>query len=279
MQYNHNIQNKVAVINDITGFGRCSLAVSIPVISKLKVQCCFLPTAILSNHTGFDSHFLDDYTRNFENYENEWKKLNLQFEGIYTGFLGSAIQADLVKSFINSFKTSNTIICIDPIMGDEGKKYKSYTTQMCLKMRDLIRYADIITPNLTEACILTDTPFHEGKWKKKEIENLIFKLSDFGPKKIVITGISEGNCLANYCFDESGKIRVTRQHKVGKGRGGTGDIFASILIADAINGKDFYSSVKKASHFIRECLVISDKMGIPTTDGVAFEECLDFLKA
>ena len=146
----HNNQKKIAVINDISGFGRCSIAVSLPIISMLKVQCCPLPTSIFSNHTGFDSFFYEDFTPYMERYINEWEKLNLNFSGICTGFLGSAEQINIVTKFFQKFITKDTIVVIDPVMGDYGKAYPTYTEEMCQNMKNLIQYANILTPNLTE---------------------------------------------------------------------------------------------------------------------------------
>ena len=154
----HNHQKKIAVINDFSGFGRCSIAVALPVISTLKIQCCPLLTSIFSNHTGFESFFFDDYTDKMTPYINEWKKLDLRFNGISSGFLGSKRQIEIVTQFFKDFKTPETLIIVDPVMGDYGKPYPTYTLEMCNEMKNLIQYADIITPNLTELCILTDTP-------------------------------------------------------------------------------------------------------------------------
>lgn len=274
---NHNRQKKIAVINDMTGFGRCSLAVAIPIISKLKVQCCWVPTAVLSNHTGFPSFFMDDYTKHFTAYTNEWKKLGLTFDGISTGFLGSKEQVHLVKDFIDTFSQENTVVEVDPVMGDYGKKYSSYTDEMCLEMKKLVQRADIITPNLTEACILTGTPWHEGHWKNAELRELIRKLSALGPGKIVITGIVQGGFLANLSYVRGQEVKITRQYKVGEQRNGTGDIFSAIIAADAVNGVAFDKSVRKASRFVKKCIIRSSELGIPTTDGVDFEDCLDSL--
>lgn len=273
----HNRQKKIAVINDMTGFGKCSLAVSIPIISKLKVQCCWVPTAILSNHTAYPSCFLDDYTKHFSAYTDEWKKLGLKFEGILTGFLGSAEQVHLVKNFIRDFSCERTVVIVDPVMGDYGKRYVSYTDEMCEEMKNLVRCADIITPNLTEACILTDTPWHEGHWKNAQLLRLIEKLSGMGPEKIVITGIAQGEFLANLSFVKGEGVKMTRQHKVGEQRYGTGDVFSSIIAADAVNGVPFGKSVRKASEFIKKCVIKSAELGMPPEDGVDFEDCLDAL--
>lgn len=274
---NHNNQKKIAVINDISGFGRCSIAVELPIISALKVQCCPLPTSIFSNHTGFDSFFFDDYTDKMTPYMNEWIKLGLKFNGICTGFLGSEKQIMVVEEFLSHFKTDNNITIIDPVMGDYGKLYSTYTDGMCTEMKKLVRYADILTPNLTEACILTDIQYHDN-WSKKQLEMLAGNLSDMGPSRVVITGIQQGKYVANYCYEKNKDSYMIRTEKVGTSRSGTGDIFTSIIAADAVNGVDFHTSVRKASSFIKKCILKSIELNIPVTDGVCFEEVLTELR-
>lgn len=276
-------QKKAAVINDMSGYGRCALTVALPIISKLKVQCCPVPTSIFSNHTAFPTYYFDDYTDRMVPYIEHWKKLGLTFDGIEVGFLGSKRQIDIVSDFIMDFRKEGTVVVVDPIMGDHGKTYKTYTQEMCQEMKQLVMLADIVTPNLTEACILTDTPYHEAKWRMKEIETLAQKLSLMGPKKVVITGIPQGEYIANYCYETTpgswmGEGKLLRTMKVGTQRCGTGDIFAAIITADAVNGVPFAASVKKASNFIKKCILKSIEMEIPLTDGVCFEEILDTLK-
>lgn len=297
-------QKKIAIINDISGFGRCAVTVALPIISKLKVQCCPVPTSIFSNHTGYPSYYFDDYTDRMQPYIDQWKNLRLSFDGIETGFLGSKKQIDIVSGFIRDFRSPDTVVVVDPIMGDHGKTYATYTQEMCREMKKLVTCADIITPNLTETCILTDTPYHEEKWKIKEIEQLAERLSAMGPEKVVITGIPQGEYIANYCFVKTedsvlddgkpeengaenqktklhghvGTGQLLRTMKVGTQRCGTGDIFAAIVTADAVNGVPFAVSVKKASNFIKRCILKSIEMEIPLTDGVCFEEILDTLK-
>ncbi len=278
MQVDHNRQKKIAVINDMAGFGRCALSVSMPIISAMKVQCCPIPTAIFSNHSAFPSFMFKDMTADMQAYVDEWKKIGLTFNGISSGFMGSKEQIDLVIKFIKEFSTKDTLVIIDPIMGDNGKTYATYTPQMCQEMKKMVAYADILTPNLTESCILTDTPFHDGKWKKKELETLAKKLGLMGPKKIVITGIPQGEFIANYCYENGKEPKLLRTHKVGTSRPGTGDVFAAIISADAVNGVDFQVSVKKASNFVKKCILRSMEMGLPVTDGVCFEEVLDKLR-
>lgn len=272
------MQKKIAIINDISGYGRCAVTVALPIISTLKVQCCPVPTSIFSNHTGYPSFYLDDYTEKMQPYINEWKKLGLKFEGIETGFLGSKEQMEIVIGFLRDFRKEGTVVVVDPIMGDNGKTYSTYTKPMCEEMKRLVGFADIITPNMTEACILTDTVYHEDKWRMKEIEALARKLGQMGPRKVVITGIPQGDFIANYCYDQDGESKLLRTLKVGTQRCGTGDIFAAIITADAVNGVPFWQSVKKASNFIKKCIRKSIEMEIPLTDGVCFEELLGTLR-
>ena len=145
-------QKKIAVINDMSGYGRCSLTVAIPILSAMGTQCCPVPTAILSNHTEFPVYFFDDYTDKMRDYIGKWKELGLEFDAISSGFLGSAEQIAIVLDFVESFGNDHTRIIIDPVMGDHGKLYATYTEEMCEEMKQLVSYADIVTPNMTEAC-------------------------------------------------------------------------------------------------------------------------------
>ncbi|MCQ2520352.1 MAG: pyridoxamine kinase [Lachnospiraceae bacterium] len=276
-EINHNRQKKIAVINDYSGFGRCSLAVELPIISKMKIQCCPLPTSIFSNHTGFKSFYFTDFTEHMSAYAAEWKKLDLEFNGICTGFLGSAEQIMIVENFLKDFGKKETIVVVDPVMGDYGHLYPTYDPEICGRMKNLIKYADIITPNLTEACILVGCEYNE-KYKNAEIEEIAVKLSKMGPKKIVITGIPRGHFISNYCFEEGKESYMIKTAKVGTQRSGTGDIFTSIVVADAVNDVDFHESIKKASHFVKKCILKGIEMDIPLTDGVPYEELLDRLK-
>ncbi|MDD6610958.1 MAG: pyridoxamine kinase [Clostridiales bacterium] len=274
----HNRQKKIAVINDISGFGRCSIAVSMPIISAMKVQCCPVPTSIFSNHTGFPEFFFDDYTEKMQQYIDNWKKLYLEFHGIQTGFLGSERQIEIVKQFIEDFCTPHTVVIIDPVMGDHGKTYPTYTPELCQSMKQLVAYADILTPNLTEACILTDTPFHEGHWTMKELEQLAQQLAAQGPEKIVITGVPQKKYVSNLVYEQGGTPKLLRTLRIGSERSGTGDVFSSIVAADAVNHVPFEESVRKASRFIKKCILRSIELGLPKTDGVCFEEFLTTLK-
>lgn len=277
-------QKKAAIISDMSGFGRCAITVALPIISKLKVQCCPVPTAILSNHTAYPSFYFDDYTGRMEDYIDEWRKLGLKFDGIGTGFLGSRRQIEIVRKFIRDFRGEDAVVMVDPIMGDNGKAYATYTQEMCREMKNLTACADIVTPNLTEACILTDREYHEGTWTIAELRSMAEQIGETGPGKVVITGIPLGSYIGNFCYEkeedkEGVKWALRKTKRVGETRCGTGDIFASVILADAVNGVNLVKSVEKAAGFIKDCIRESIKMEVPLTDGVCFEEVLDKLKA
>lgn len=275
---NHNKQNKIAVINDISGFGRCSVAVALPIISQLRIQCCPVPTSIFSTHTGFEDYFFDDYTDRMQPYIDKWKAIDLRFDGILTGFLGSAKQIEIVDRFIRDFADDNTTIIIDPVMGDNGKPYPTYTTDMCRRMKELVHHADILTPNLTEACILTDTPYTPDRFKQADYFCIADKLIDIGADKVVITGIRNGSMVTNIICEKGKEPHLLRQKRVGHERSGTGDVFSAIIAADSVHNIDFTSSVRKASAFVRDCIAVTEAFDIPPTDGVCFEEILHTLK-
>lgn len=271
-------QKKIAVINDISGFGRCSLTVALPVISHMKLQCCPLPTSILSNHTGYETFFFDDYTEKMPEYIENWRKLGLKFDGIASGFLGSKRQIQMVESFIHEFREEHTKIIIDPVMGEDGKAYTTYTREMCEEMKKLVAHADIITPNVTECCMLTDTPYKENGWKQADFFAMAEKLAAMGAKKVVISGIRMGSFIGNVIYEAGRKPKTIRVKRVGSERAGTGDIYASILAADCVNGVPFEASVKKAAYFVRDCIAVTEKYHTPSEDGVCFEEILYRLK-
>ncbi|WP_077613316.1 pyridoxamine kinase [Clostridium sp. Marseille-P2415] len=270
-------QKKIAVINDLSGYGRCSLTVAIPILSALKVQCCPVPTSILSNHTGFPSYFFDDYTDKMPLYIEQWKKLKLAFDGIYSGFLGSEEQITIVIDMIKEFRTPVTKVIIDPIMGDHGKAYQTYTPKMCSRMKELVGFGDIVTPNLTEACILTGREYRTGGWKRSELLKMAEEIRNMGPEAVVITGVKEGSYVTNVVADKSGPAGFLRSLHVGCERPGTGDVFASIIAAQTVKGVPLREAVKKAGYFVKNCIKKSDELNIPVNNGVCFEEILHLL--
>ena len=273
-------QKRLALINDITGFGRCSVAVELPIISALKIQVCPLPTAILSVHTGFQNYFLDDYTDKMDAYIKSWRLNNLEFDGVATGFLGSAAQIEIVSNFL---KNSLAQILIDPVMGDHGKIYKSYTQEMCIKMRDLLKFADLVTPNLTEACQLLNIPYPaEGIISDS---NLATMAANIAAKtrggKVIITGVNldadDGSNISNFIFD-NGKIDFVTSKKLGSDRSGTGDVFFAVVAASIMNGETLTAAVQKAADFVTKCILHAEKLNLAWNYGLPFEEFLTELK-
>ncbi len=270
----HNRQKKIAVINDFSGFGRCSIAVSLPIISALKIQCCPLPTSIFSNHTEYESFYCTDFTGHMNAYIEEWAKLDLRFNGILSGFLGSPEQINIVKHFFERFKSPDTIIVIDPVMGDNGALYPSYSPLLAQQMKELVGFADILTPNLTEACILTNTSYNP-EMTHTELTRVCEQLCQMGPGKIVISGLERGDDLENFIYEEGQTPHSVIDRKAGPCRAGTGDVFSSIITADAVNGMDMTSSVQHAATFISKALRRTAELDLPKQDGICFE---DFLK-
>ncbi len=274
---NNKRQKRIAIINDFSGFGRCSIAVSLPIISAMGIQCCTVPTAILSNHTGYNGYFFDDYTNKMEEYFSYWKKLNLEFDGIYTGFLGSIEQIDIVKRFILEFKLESTKVIVDPVMGDNGKLYSTFTKEICNKMKELCKEAEIITPNITEACFLTNTEYIEGEYDKEKILKIAKKLCVGNVKKVIITGICYKEEISNYLYEKDGEdisVCTVSGLKIGDERAGTGDVFSSIIAGDCINAEDLKKSVIKAGRFIANATKLSNELNIDKKDGICFEMLL-----
>lgn len=270
-------QKKIALINDFTGFGRCSVAVELPIISALKIQVCPLPTAILSVHTGFENYFMDDYTDRMKNYIDSWQKNNLEFDGVATGFLGSAEQIEIVGDFLK--KNSSALIMIDPVMGDHGKIYKSYTREMCRRMKELLQFADLVTPNLTEACELLNVPYPaKGIISDSDLAIMAANISaKTRGGKVVITGVTldfdDEKNISNFIYD-GGKIDVVTSQKLGGDRSGTGDVFFAVVAASIMNGENLLNSVRKAADFVTKCIIHAEKLNLAWNWGLPFEEFL-----
>ena len=274
------IQKKLALINDVTGFGRCSVTVELPIISALKIQVCPLPTALLSVHTGFKDYFMDDFTDRMKIYIDSWQKNNLTFDAIATGFLGSAAQIEIVRSFIKNFPA---VVIIDPVMGDHGKIYKSYTKEMCRRMRELLEFADLVTPNLTEACELLGMPYPEGGIVSDS--ELATMAANIAAKtrggRVVITGVTldfdDGSNIANFIFDR-GKINIVTSRRLGSDRSGSGDVFFAVAAASWLNGETLTDSTRKAADFVAKCINHAEKLNLAWNWGLPFEEFLTELR-
>lgn len=267
---------KCAVVNDLSGFGRCSLTVAIPVISALGIQTCPVPTAILSNHTAYDDFYFEDYTSRIRAYYEKWEHLHLQFDSIYTGFLGSEAQIALISDFIARFQSAHTLLFVDPVMGDNGSMYATYTAEMCRGMRTLLARADVVTPNLTEACLLADVPYLDAV--REEDADLIYqiadKILDLGAKCAIITGVRIGNAMHNFVRSRDGERFSLSAPFVAREYCGTGDLFASLLCGYLTLGMPHREALLKTQTFLSRALEFSAAHGVDPLDGLAFEPLL-----
>lgn len=273
-----NRQKRIALINDITGFGRCSVTVQLPLISALKVQACPLPTAILSAHTGFPVYYMDDYTRHMKEYMENWQQLNLEFDGIVSGFLGSKEQINLVLEFVRLFKKDNTLFVVDPVMGDGGRLYSSYDEALCREMRRLLPAADVVTPNLTEICQLLDLPYPDKMPKQDELDEMARAVAAKGPKRIVITGLVDGDTVYNYIYQQGQNSYLQKNPRVPEEHSGTGDAFVAIVAATLVKGEMLTAAVQKAADFVGRAMKYTNSMQVPWNYGLCFEEYLTDLK-
>lgn len=272
-------QKRIALVNDITGFGRCSITVELPLISAMKIQACPLPTALLSVHTGFESHYIDDYTDRMLPYMENWQENGVEFDGICTGFLGSVEQINIVEEFISRFKKNGTKVMVDPVMGDYGKIYSSYTLDMCWEMRRLLKKADLVTPNLTEACQLLDIEYPKnGNISDDDLIKMAKALSDKGPSQVVITGLHDDKGIKNFIYERGGVVKTFIEPKIGGDRSGTGDAFAAIVAGSLVNGLSLEEAVEKAASFITKVLRYTVELDLPWNYGLPFEEFLTELK-
>lgn len=270
---------KATVINDISGFGKCSLTATIAVLSVMGVQPCPMPTAVLTNQTGYKNHYCIDLTDELCHYKEMWSLNNESFDGIYSGYIADKRQVDIIFDFISTFRKSNTVVLVDPVMGDNGRLYSAFSNETCKKVCSLARSADIITPNLTELCILTDTDFEELN-SHCESDDFLNRISDVAKgafshieQKIVVTGIKKGKCLYNGVFTKQ-DCSFVKAECHGGSFSGTGDIFASIVFASVVNGESLVSAVKKAVSFIEKATADTAKEPYDRNDGINFEKFL-----
>ena len=279
---------RIAVINDLSGLGKCSLTAAIPVLSVMGVQACPLPTAILSNQTGYESYYYDDYTKHMDAYTDEWSKRGLTLDGIYTGFLGSELQAEKILRFIDVFQKPDTLLLVDPVMGDSGHTYDIYTETFGTQMKRLVQRADVITPNLTELCILTDTDYSSLTARSgapnylETIAALGQKLLAQGIKTVIITGIlaqsptDREKRYYNLVLEENAVTPISSAIHGGS-YSGTGDLLASVVCAGMVRGDSAQESVRRAVHFLETALAETANEQIPKNDGINFEPYLQLL--
>ena len=276
---------KIAVINDLSGFGKCSLTAAISAIAAMGVQPCPLPTAVLSAQTGYSSYYCDDYTDRMELIYKEWDKMQVHFDGIYTGFMSGEHQIRKVLEFLDIFYKKDTFLLVDPVMGDNGNRYPIFTSELVAEMKSLVSRADIITPNLTELCLLTDTDYRMIKVMTEEkhlvtvAEQMARNLMTGGTKEVLVTGI-------RFTDEESrqemmGNLAVTKKEKmlaafpfVGESYSGTGDLFASVVAGGKARGDSLDTVIRQAGRLIELAIKDAVQEGVPRNDGVNYEQFL-----
>lgn len=274
--------SRVAAIHDLSGFGRSSLAVVIPILSTMGVQVCAVPTAVLSTHTGgFEGYSFVDLTDSMEAYLGHWKGLGIDFDCIYSGFLGSPRQIEIIAKFIDDFSGNNPLVVIDPVMGDNGTLYQTMDKAMVDKMRDLVKKADIITPNYTEAAYLLNEPYNLDS-KEKEIKKWLKKLSDLGPKIVVITSVPDCNLNKTTSVlaynREDGRFWKVSCVYIPAHFPGTGDAFTSVIVGSLLQGDSLPISLDRGVQFITAAIRASYGFVYPQREGVLLERVLDNLK-
>lgn len=265
---------KVAAVHDLSCFGRCSLTVIMPILSCMRVQVCPLPTALLSTHLGgFKEVAFHDLTGEIPNFFNHWLQEGINFDCIYSGFLASAEQIDVVSEFIDRFSTNSPLVLVDPVMGDDGRLYSTYTAQMQEHIRQLVRKADVITPNYTEACFLLGESYRDIVPQPDLLNSWMLRLSELGPQKVVITGVPlpEGK-IATLCYENAnGHFSQIVRDLIPAKYPGTGDIFASVLLGALLEKNSLPDAMKMADLFVAASVQETFLAGTPTREGVLLE--------
>lgn len=271
-------KKRVLAIHDISCFGRCSLTVALPIISATGTECTVMPTAVLSTHTGgFTGYTYRDLTDDLIPIMEHWKTLDLKFDYIYTGFLGSFEQIDLVSRIIDEFGGKDTKIVVDPVMGDKGKLYPVFSKDFPKGMKELCRKANVIIPNMTEATMMLEEEYREGPYTQNYIEGLLERLNKMGAKDIVLTGVYFDNeHLGAAAYDSKTKnISYYFQNLVPGYYHGTGDVFGSVVTASLVNGLDIFKATELAVNFTAESVKRTKEAGTDIRYGVDFEEGLE----
>ena len=246
---------KVLTIQDISCVGQCSLTVALPILSACGIETCILPSAILSTHTaGFSGFTFRDLTDDIPLIQKHWQKENIQFDAIYTGYLGSTKQIAYVKDILNTMGTENAFRVVDPAMADNGKLYPAFDMEYVEAMKTLCGAADILLPNITEACFLTGVPYQEC-YDEAYIQTLVKKLAALGAKIIVLTGVGYQPNKTGVVVYENGKIYYYEHDKIPKGSHGTGDIYASAFTGALMNDKSVFDAAKIAADYTVKCIL------------------------
>lgn len=273
---------RIAAVHDLSCFGRCALTVIAPTLSAMGYQVIPIPTCLLSTHTGgFTDMYFEDMTAQMRAIIEHFDVLGLRFDAIYTGFLGSAEQIELVGELIERFAEPDTLVLVDPVMGDDGRLYSTYTTELMLGMKQLCEGATVITPNLTEACFLCGSEYVDtANMSREELKSfaggLCDKLASLGAEKIVITGMpARDGELAVYGRDIStGESCFYCFARCPKNYPGTGDLFASVFLGATMRGDSFDKAIHLSADFTHRVMDYSAEFDTPTRDGVAFERFL-----
>ena len=270
---------RIAAIQDISGFGRCSMTVVLPVLAAMGSQCCPLPTAYLSAHTAFPpsehATFLD-MTGQMAGTAAHWAELGVGFDAIYSGFLGSAGQIALIEDFYRRFRGADTLVLVDPVMGDHGRPYRTYTPDMCARMGELAARADVITPNLTEAALLLGEPYEAVPGEEAGLRRWLERLSLDGKRSVVLTGVSlaPGQVGAGWFDRTDGSMGFPAAREEPAHFPGTGDLFASVLLGALLRGEGLGAASKRAVDFVQRCAAHTLALGTPVLEGVQFEPLL-----
>lgn len=266
---------KVVTIQDISCFGKCSLTSALPIISAMGIETAVIPTAVLSTHTGgFTGYTFRDLTGDIPQIAEHWKKLGLDFNGIYTGYLGSVEQVRIVSDFFDDFGNSENFIVVDPVMGDSGKFYAGFTEKFVREMKKLCSKADFIIPNITEACLLLDIPYKED-YSQENVKNILINLSKLGCRVPVLTGVQSGDKHGAMAYDSEKNVFCSsfREHINGYVHG-TGDIFASVFTGAVTLGKSLQESLDISVGFTADCIRATLPCMKEMWYGTCFEYCL-----
>lgn len=273
---------KAAVINDLSGFGKCSLTAAIAVLSVMGIQPCPMPTAVLTNQTGYKHHYGVDMTEHLPHYSEMWQINGKSFDGIYSGYVSSGEQLDIIAAFITDFRKSYTRVLVDPVMADDGRLYSAYNRQTCEKMCELSKRADLITPNLTEFCIIAGIEYEELIRKSDEegyLDIIAEKALAYVKKQkqsMVITGIFKDGFVHNAVISD-GELGFVKSKQHGGGFSGTGDLFASIMCGGMIKNTDIKACAEKAASFLESAIADTVKEPYERNDGINFEKFLHTL--
>ena len=246
---------KILTIQDISCVGQCSLTVALPILSACGLETCILPSAVLSTHTaGFSGFTFRDLTDDMPAIQEHWKKENIKFKAIYTGYLGSIKQIGYVRDILKTMGTDDCVRIVDPAMADNGQLYSIFNQDYVEAMKVLCGEADILIPNITEACFLTDEEYKES-YDESYIRTLVEKLAALGAKIIVLTGVSYESGKTGVVIYENGKMEYYKHDKIAKGSHGTGDIYASAFVGALMNDKSVYESAKIAADYTVKCIL------------------------